>query len=168
MGSLAEKYGYGFHDDGEMLAVADPKEAWIFEIMPVGPLWTPESGKPGAVWCAQRVPDDHVSRLPQRVAHRRDRPRRTRTSSWPRPTSSPWPSSMGYYDPKAGKPFNWKRAYSPVEGSAASTERPHPAAVALLRPRRALPEAQARDAQHGPPLLGQARHRRSRSRTSWP
>ncbi len=32
--------------------------------MPVGPLWTPESGKPGAVWCAQRVPDDHVSVCP--------------------------------------------------------------------------------------------------------
>ncbi|NIO21620.1 MAG: hypothetical protein GTN76_13000, partial [Candidatus Aenigmarchaeota archaeon] len=29
-----------------------------------GPLWTPKSGKPGAVWCAQRVPDDHVSVCP--------------------------------------------------------------------------------------------------------
>ena len=64
MGGLAEKYGYGFVDGGEMLAVADPKEVWIFEIMPVGPLWTPESGKPGAVWCAQRVPDDEVSVCP--------------------------------------------------------------------------------------------------------
>jgi len=64
MGELAEKYGYGFHDTGEMLAVADPNEVWIFEIMPVGPLWTPKSGKPGAVWCAQRVPDDEVSVCP--------------------------------------------------------------------------------------------------------
>ncbi|MBM3284652.1 MAG: hypothetical protein FJY81_02155, partial [Candidatus Aminicenantes bacterium] len=64
MGGLAERYGYGFHDGGEMLAVADPHEVWVFEIMPVGPLWTPESGKPGAVWCAQRVPDDHVSVCP--------------------------------------------------------------------------------------------------------
>jgi len=64
MGALAEKYGYGFSDDGEMLAVADPKEVWIFEIMPAGPLWTPDSGKPGAVWCAERVPDDHVSVCP--------------------------------------------------------------------------------------------------------
>jgi len=29
MGTLAEKYGYGFHDSGEMLAVADPGEAWF-------------------------------------------------------------------------------------------------------------------------------------------
>jgi dipeptidase len=64
MGGLAEKYGYGFLDGGEMLAVADPNEVWVFEIMPVGPLWTPTSGKPGAVWCAQRVPDDEVSVCP--------------------------------------------------------------------------------------------------------
>src|SRR4030042_1224372 len=57
MGELAEKYGYGGTDTGEMLAVADPKEVWHFEVMPIGPLWTPQSGKPGAVWCAQRVPD---------------------------------------------------------------------------------------------------------------
>ncbi len=48
----------------------------------------------------------------------------------------------GLYDPKSGKPFSWKRAYSPVEGSAVSTERPRPAAVALLRPRRPVAEAQ--------------------------
>ena len=64
MGSLAEQYGYGYQDGGEMLAVSDPQEIWVFEIMPVGPLWTPESGKPGAVWAAQRVPDGHVSVCP--------------------------------------------------------------------------------------------------------
>ena len=64
MGGLAEKYGYGNTDSGEMLAVSDPNEVWIFEIMPVGPLWTPEIGQPGVVWCAQRVPDDHVSVCP--------------------------------------------------------------------------------------------------------
>jgi dipeptidase len=64
MGSLAEKHGYGYSDGGEMLAVHDPNEVWVFEIMPVGPLWTPKTGKPGAVWCAQRVPDDQVSVCP--------------------------------------------------------------------------------------------------------
>ena len=38
MGSLAEKHGYGFNDGGEMLAVHDPNELWVFEIMPAGPL----------------------------------------------------------------------------------------------------------------------------------
>ncbi len=59
MGELAEKYGYA--DGGETLTVIDPDEAWVFEIVGAGPLWTPNSGKPGAVWAARRVPDDHVT-----------------------------------------------------------------------------------------------------------
>ncbi len=120
MGSLAETYGYGFHDDGEMLAVADPNEVWIFEICPVGPLWTPESGKPGAVWAAQRVPDDHVSVCPNE----------SRIGEIDLANTDFFMASsnvvslaveMGFYDPQSGKPFSFKRAYSPVEGSAAST-----------------------------------------------
>ncbi len=120
IGSLAEKYGYGFHDDGEMLAIADPQEAWLFEIMPVGPLWTPESGKPGAVWCAQRVPDDHVSVCPNEsrigeidLANTKDFMASSNVVSLA--------VEMGLFDPKAGAPFNWKKAYSPTDGSAAST-----------------------------------------------
>jgi dipeptidase len=52
MGSLAEKYGYG--DWAECLTIADKKEVWHFEICGSGP------GKPGAMWVAQRIPDDHV------------------------------------------------------------------------------------------------------------
>ena len=58
MGEMAEKYGYG--DSGESLTVVDKNEGWVFEICGPGPLWTPESGKPGAVWAAQRVPDDAI------------------------------------------------------------------------------------------------------------
>lgn len=120
IGGLAEKYGYGFHDDGEMLAIADPEEVWIFEIMPVGPLWTPESGKPGAVWCAQRVPDDHVSVCPNE----------SRIGEIDLDNEDFFMASsnvislavdMGFYDPKSGIPFNWKRAYSPQEESAESS-----------------------------------------------
>jgi dipeptidase len=120
MGGLAEKYGYGFHDEGEMLAVSDPNEAWIFEIMPVGPLWTPKSGKPGAVWCAERVPDDEVSVCPNesRIGEI-DLDKKDFFMASPNAVSLA--VEMGFYDPKSGKPFNWKRAYSPVEGSAAST-----------------------------------------------
>lgn len=49
---LAEKYGYG--DGGECITIADKNEVWLFEIMGAGPK------KPGAVWAAQRVPDDEV------------------------------------------------------------------------------------------------------------
>lgn len=46
---------YGWNDYGECLTIADPKEVWHFEI--VGP----GKGKTGAVWVAQRVPDDHIA-----------------------------------------------------------------------------------------------------------
>lgn len=57
MGELAEKYGYG--DGGEGLVISDGKELWVFEICGAGLLWTKDSGKPGAIWAARRVPDDH-------------------------------------------------------------------------------------------------------------
>lgn len=56
MGELAEKYGV--YVGGEQLVVADGDEVWDFEVHGVGEDWTPESNKPGAVWAAQRVPDD--------------------------------------------------------------------------------------------------------------
>ncbi|MDZ7860065.1 MAG: C69 family dipeptidase [Candidatus Krumholzibacteriota bacterium] len=46
---------YGWSDAGECLTISDKREVWHFEI--VGP----GKGKIGAVWAAQRVPDDHVS-----------------------------------------------------------------------------------------------------------
>ncbi len=46
---------YGWNDYGECLTIADKKEVWHFEI--VGP----GKGKVGAVWVAQRVPDNHVA-----------------------------------------------------------------------------------------------------------
>lgn len=120
MGELAEKYGYGYTDTGEMLAVADPNEVWIFEIMPVGPLWTPESGKPGAVWCAQRVPDDHVSVCPNesRIG---EIDLKNKDYFMASPNVISFAIEQGFYDPKSDQPFNWKKAYSPVETSAAAS-----------------------------------------------
>jgi dipeptidase len=46
---------HGWIDDGECLTIADKKEVWHFEI--VGP----GKNNKGAIWVAQRVPDDHVS-----------------------------------------------------------------------------------------------------------
>ncbi len=120
MGTLAEEYGYGYHDGGEMLAVSDPKEVWVFEIIPVGPLWTPKSGKPGAVWAAERVPDDHVAVCPNesRIGEiDLSNPDYFMASAH----AVSFAVETGLYDPKSGKPFSWKRAYSPSDGSAVST-----------------------------------------------
>ena len=52
MGELAEQYGYA--DNGESLLVYDPREAWIFHVLP-------DDTGASAVWVAQRVPDDSVA-----------------------------------------------------------------------------------------------------------
>ncbi|MDY0016128.1 MAG: C69 family dipeptidase, partial [Bacteroidales bacterium] len=46
---------YGWIDAGECLTIADKNEVWHFEIM------GPGKGNKGAVWAAQRVPDEHIS-----------------------------------------------------------------------------------------------------------
>lgn len=46
---------YGWNDAGECLTIADRKEVWHLEIL------GPGKGRKGAVWAAQRVPDDHVA-----------------------------------------------------------------------------------------------------------
>jgi len=46
---------YGYASDGESLSIADPNEAWIFEIMGKG------KDDPGAVWVARRVPDGSIA-----------------------------------------------------------------------------------------------------------
>jgi dipeptidase len=51
-GMLAQ---FGWNDAGECLTIADRNEVWHLEI--VGP----GAGLTGAVWVAERVPDDHVS-----------------------------------------------------------------------------------------------------------
>jgi dipeptidase len=121
MGELGEKHGYGHTDTGEMLALADPNEVWVFEIMPVGPLWTPESGKPGAVWAAQRVPDDHVSVCPNesRIG---EIDLKNKDYFMASPNVVQLAIDMKLYDPKGGKPFNWKKAYNPTDVSAANTQ----------------------------------------------
>ena len=60
MGSLMEEHGFnpwGLYS-GEFISVADKNEVWAWEVIPVGQDWKKSSGKPGAAWCAMRIPDD--------------------------------------------------------------------------------------------------------------
>lgn len=110
MGALAEKYGYG--DGGECLTVTDPNEAWFFEILGPGPLWTPDSGKPGAVWVAQRIPDDEVG-----VSANRSRIGEIdlNDTDFFMASSNVFSlgEEMGYYDPNSDKPFVFWEVYGP-------------------------------------------------------
>lgn len=117
MGELAERHGFlgSCANEGEALGVADPEEAWIFEIMSVGYDWTPESGRPGAIWAARRVPDGHVAVLANasRIGeiHPEDTANVMVSSAYMEPAIR-----FGWYDPSSGEPFNWTDAYAPGTG----------------------------------------------------
>jgi dipeptidase len=72
MGSLAEQYGfYGagfFEGTAESLAVSDPQDAWIFQILP------DPTGK-SAIWAAQRIPADGFAVLANMFVLRELNPR---------------------------------------------------------------------------------------------
>ncbi len=63
IGAMIEQYGFQYYrapHAGVALPIADDQEAWLMEIFGPGEDWTPNSGKPGAVWCAQRIPDGEM------------------------------------------------------------------------------------------------------------
>ncbi len=63
IGSMVEQYGFQYYrapHAGVALPIADDKEAWLMEIFGPGEKWTPDCGRPGGVWCAQRIPDGQV------------------------------------------------------------------------------------------------------------
>ena len=113
--SLVEKYGFlpSCGDESEALCIADPNEAWVLEVFSVGPDWAPDSNEPGAIWAAQRVPDDHVTIVPNwSIIKEID-------------LSNPdyFMASENYmqaaidhdwYHPASGKPFIWQEAYTPT------------------------------------------------------
>ena len=108
MGALAEQYGYC--DGGECLLVADQNEVWIFEVIGGGPLWTADSGKPGAHWAARRVPDDQVfvgaNRSRLGVIDFND----TENFMWSTDITA-LPIEMGLY--KEGEEFNYTNIFNP-------------------------------------------------------
>jgi dipeptidase len=109
---LMEKYGFLPSCGGsEALCIADPKELWVMEICSIGTHWSPESGKPGAIWAARRVPDDHVVVVANYF--------RIRELDLKKPDFLASPNYMqeainrGWYDPQSGQPFIWQEAYAP-------------------------------------------------------
>jgi dipeptidase len=98
---------YGYRSTGESFSIADTKEAWIMEMIGLGP------GEKGAVWVALRIPDGFIS------CHAN----KARIGEFPLndPKNCLYSGNVislavekGYYDPKSGEPFRFCEAYCPA------------------------------------------------------
>ena len=115
IGSLMETYGFlpSSGDGAEDLVIGDPDEAWVLEIFGVGPGWTQESGKPGAIWAAQRIGDDQALMIPNwsiiKEIDPEDKENFMVSANYLQEAVD-----RGWYDPASGKPFIWQEIYAPL------------------------------------------------------
>ena len=113
--SLMEKYGFlpSCGPESECLTIADPDKVWVLELFSVGKGWTPESGQPGVIWAAQRLPDDHVAIIPNwSIIKEIDLSK----PEWFKASSNYQQVAIekGWYSPASGKPFIWQEIYAPT------------------------------------------------------
>ena len=115
IGELVETYGFlpSSGDGSESLVIGDPEEAWVFEVFAVGKGWKKASGKPGAIWAAQRIPDDEAVHIPNwsvlKTLDPKDTGRFLVSKNYQQEAID-----RGWYDPKSGRPFIWQEAYAPL------------------------------------------------------
>lgn len=115
IGDLCTTYGFlpSSGDGSETLVIADTEEAWVFEVFGVGPGWTPESKKLGAVWAAQRLPDDQATMIPNwsiiKEINVKDKNNFMVSANYMQDAIE-----RGWYNPVLGKPFVWQEIYAPI------------------------------------------------------
>ncbi len=115
IGELMETYGFlpSSGDGSETLFVADTEQIWVLEIFGVGAGWTRESGKPGAIWAAQKLPEDEATMVPNwsiiKEIDENDSVNFMVSENYKQEAID-----RGWYDPNSGKPFIWQEAYTPL------------------------------------------------------
>lgn len=122
IGGLMTTYGFlpSSGDGSEALVIGDPEEAWVFEVFGVGKGWKRSSGDPGAIWAAQRIPDDAAVMIPNfsiiKEIDPDDRDRFMVSDNYLQAAVD-----RGWYDPASGRPFVWQEAYAPAPGEYATS-----------------------------------------------
>ncbi len=115
IGNLMTKYGFlpSSGDGSETLVIADTEEIWVLEIFGVGAGWTPESGKPGAIWAAQKLPADKATMIPNwsiiKEIDENDSDNFIVSDNYKSEAID-----RGWYNPESGKPFIWQEVYAPI------------------------------------------------------
>ncbi|NTU51392.1 MAG: hypothetical protein HGA94_03015 [Candidatus Aminicenantes bacterium] len=118
---------YGYNDWGECFTFADTKEVWHFEIH------GPGKGKIGAVWAAQRVPDDEIG-----VSANAGRIRQIDIANHEFFMASANVTSlaeeMGFWSKASGQPFEFCYAYDPSSRTSLGCRRREWRVLSLLAP----------------------------------
>jgi dipeptidase len=115
IGKLMSRYGFlpSCVGESETLVIGDTEEIWVIEIFSVGSDWDPESGKPGAVWVAQRIPDDHALVVANwsiiKEVNEKDKKNFIVSDNY-----KSFAVENGWYDPKSNKPFVLQDVYCPT------------------------------------------------------
>jgi len=115
IGNLMSTYGFlpSCVGESETLVIGDTAEIWIFEVYSVGSDWDPESGEPGAIWVAQRVPDDHALVVANwsiiKEVDEKDTVNFMFSSNYKQ-----FAIDRGWYDPEGTKPFIVQDVYAPT------------------------------------------------------
>jgi dipeptidase len=120
---------YGWIDEGEILIFTDPQEAWHMEIIGSG------KDKVGAIWAAQRIPDDHVSVAANgaRIGVIDDS-----KSDWYMASDNVRKVALdnGWWEADSGIPFRFNYAYDPKGRTSKSVTRREWRVLSLLAPSR--------------------------------
>ncbi|MCX6570574.1 MAG: C69 family dipeptidase [Candidatus Aminicenantes bacterium] len=118
---------YGYNDWGECFTFADTKEVWHFEIH------GPGKGKKGAVWAAQRVPDDEIG-----VSANAGRIRRLDLATADYFMASAnvisLAEELGFWSKASGQPFEFCYAYNPESRTSLYCRRREWRVLSLLAP----------------------------------
>jgi dipeptidase len=95
-GLLVEKYGYA--SSGRVYLIADPNEAWVFEVVN------------GKHWIAKRVPDDEIAIIPNYYVIDFFIPSDT-LNFLSSPDIIDFAVTNGWYNPQTDGSFNFRKAY---------------------------------------------------------
>ena len=107
MTDLVAEYGYA--SSGETFSIADPNEVWMMELIGKGKM------DKGAVWVAQRIPDDCIAAHANQARFTTINFKDKENWMWSKDVVS-FARKQGYFEGK-DKDFNFQEAYAPYDFS---------------------------------------------------
>ena len=115
IGHLMSTYGFlpSCAGESETLVIGDTGEVWIIEIFSVGSDWEPESGEAGAIWVAQRMPDDHAL-VVANWSIIKEVDETDKENFMFSPNYKQFAVSKGWYHQEGTRPFILQDVYAPV------------------------------------------------------